>query len=227
MPPVTPFIGLGRTCFFTWLMPSTVIRRSSTRASTTPRLPLSLPAITTTSSPLRIRCIAPSRIRLQHFRRQRDDLHEPRGANHHRAVDLAFFHAPARGGVLDGHLDHVADVRIATLAAAQHLDTHHGPRAGVVGDIEHRLHLNHDPSQLVPPAGDPRSNLPESAIPRTVLVPFGKDRPNPFRERPAESLRFYRVCMPGSKLPGDSTLFRPLQVAGRLDHPRDRPGLGL
>src|SRR5882762_5570205 len=80
MPPVTPFIGLGRTCFFTWLMPSTVIRRSSTRASTTPRLPLSLPAITTTSSPLRIRCIAPSRIRLQHLRRQRDDLHEPLGA---------------------------------------------------------------------------------------------------------------------------------------------------
>src|SRR5437879_1507355 len=189
MPPVTPFIGFGRTCFLTWLMPSTVIRRSSTRASTTPRLPLSLPAITTTSSPLRMRSMAPSKESItrparrsptcdsQHFRRERDNLHETlgaqlardrpentgsdrlqlvvqqyrgvaveldgravqpaqaaRGADHHRVVDLALLHAPARSGVLHRHLDDVPDVGVAALAAAQHLDTHHGPRAGVVGD---------------------------------------------------------------------------------------------
>ena len=59
------------------------------------------------------------------------------------AVDLALLDATARRAFLDRHLDDVADVRVAALGAAQHLDTHHRTCAGVVGDVEHRLHLNH------------------------------------------------------------------------------------
>src|SRR5258706_2961185 len=62
---------------------------------------------------------------------------------HHGVVDLAFLDAAARCGVLDAHADDVADAGVAALRAAEHLDTHHSARAGVVGDIEHRLHLNH------------------------------------------------------------------------------------
>ena len=64
-------------------------------------------------------------------------------AHDDRVVDLALLHAPARRGFLHRNLDHVADVRVAALAAAQHLDAHHRARARVVGDVEHRLHLNH------------------------------------------------------------------------------------
>src|SRR5882762_5756210 len=54
MPPVRPFIGLGRWCFFTRLTPSTTRCLSSTIRSTVPRFPLSLPAVTMTSSPFLI-----------------------------------------------------------------------------------------------------------------------------------------------------------------------------
>src|SRR6185295_6162750 len=77
MPPVIPFIGFGRWCFFTLLAPSTSTWLASTIRNTVPRLPLSRPATTITSSPLRILFIAsPS----QHFRRERNDLHEFLGA---------------------------------------------------------------------------------------------------------------------------------------------------
>src|SRR4051812_45337947 len=66
-----------------------------------------------------------------------------RRAHHDRAVDLALLHAAARRGAFHAHLDDVPDARIATLGAAQHLDTHHRARAGVVGDVENGLHLNH------------------------------------------------------------------------------------
>src|SRR3972149_12069732 len=75
-------------------MPSTSRCLSSTRRSTVPRLPLSLPVVTITSSPLRIFCMAfdsyipewrryagprplaaPSCL-LQYFGRERNDLHE-------------------------------------------------------------------------------------------------------------------------------------------------------
>src|SRR5437867_7287735 len=64
-------------------------------------------------------------------------------AHHHGVVNLTFLHAAARRRVLDAHPDDVADVGVAAFRAAQHLDTHHSARAGVIGDIEHRLHLNH------------------------------------------------------------------------------------
>src|SRR3954452_12025132 len=78
MPPVTPFIGLGLVCFLTWLMPSTTTRSSSLRRTTLPRLPLSRPAITMTSSPLRILFMFafPS----EDFGSERHDLHEALGA---------------------------------------------------------------------------------------------------------------------------------------------------
>src|SRR5688572_25758651 len=78
MPPVTPFIGLGRWCFFTRFAPSTSTWSTSTIRSTVPRLPRSRPVVTTTSSPFLILFIGLSS--LQHFRRERDDLHEALGS---------------------------------------------------------------------------------------------------------------------------------------------------
>src|SRR5205823_13893902 len=65
------------------------------------------------------------------------------GAHDDGAVDLALLDASARRGVLHRHLDHVADMRVAALAAAQHLDAHDRTGTRVVGDVQHRLHLNH------------------------------------------------------------------------------------
>src|SRR6185369_17280488 len=80
-PPVVPFSGLGLTCFFTTLTPSTTRRVSSTRRVTVPRLPLSRPVVTTTWSPLRILfMVTSSRTASEHFGRQRHDLHEALGA---------------------------------------------------------------------------------------------------------------------------------------------------
>src|SRR5690606_24774813 len=53
---------------------STTTRSSPSTRVTTPRRPLSRPAMTTTSSPFLMRFIV---FVLQHFGRQRDDLHEP------------------------------------------------------------------------------------------------------------------------------------------------------
>src|SRR5205823_12500267 len=69
--------------------------------------------------------------------------HAVPGTYHHGVVDLALLHPPARRRILDAHLDDIADVGITALAAAEHLDTHHPPSAGVIGDIQHRLHLDH------------------------------------------------------------------------------------
>src|SRR5687768_16540876 len=74
MPPVCPFIGLGRWCFFTRFTPSTTTCSASTRRITVPRLPLSRPDSTTTSSPFLIRCIS------KHLWGKRYDLHEALGA---------------------------------------------------------------------------------------------------------------------------------------------------
>src|SRR5262245_48860796 len=193
MPPWMPFIGFGRWCFLTRLMPSTTTCPASMRRSTVPRLPLSRPAMTMTSSPFLIRSILVISSGLgdlqgarqgvgpfpshpapllhpasEHLGSERHDLHEPlgaqlarhrpedpgadrlelrveqhggvrveahqrairtahalRGAHDHRVVDLTLLHAPAGRGVLDAHLDHVADARVAALRAAEDLDTHH------------------------------------------------------------------------------------------------------
>src|SRR5437868_14703749 len=75
MPPCTFFCGFGLVWRLTMFTLSTITWPSSI-LTTVPRRPLSRPAITTTSSPLRILFIAVS----EHFRRQRNDLHELRGA---------------------------------------------------------------------------------------------------------------------------------------------------
>src|SRR5574338_776387 len=222
MPPVTPFIGLGRWCFFTLFAPSTTTCSASTILSTVPRLPLSRPAITTTSSPFLILRI--TLVPLQHFRRERDDLHELlaaqfprdrpedacadrlelrrqqhcgvavefhqrpvvaahalRGAHHHRVVDLTLLDAPARCRVLDTHLDHVTDARIAPLRASQHLDAHHRARARVVRDIQNGLHLNHCcASWLRNPVKVPYfPNLDRQSKVGQYWSPSGSDTPHP------------------------------------------------
>src|SRR5262245_26477722 len=65
--------------------------------------------------------------------------HATLGAHHHGVVHLALLDLAARDGVLDGHLDHVADLRIAPAGTAQHLDAHQRARAAVVSGIEHCL----------------------------------------------------------------------------------------
>src|SRR4029078_6414678 len=88
-PPVIPFIGFGLTCFFTTLTPSTTSRSWSTRLSTVARRALSRARRTMTWSPFRILFISTIPVRSEHFRRERDDLHEAFGAelSRHRPED--------------------------------------------------------------------------------------------------------------------------------------------
>src|SRR4051812_36782250 len=79
MPPVMPFMGLGRACFFTRLTPSTTTWLSSTRRSTAPRLPLSRPEMTITSSPFLILFMVGPWERSQHFGCERNDFHKALG----------------------------------------------------------------------------------------------------------------------------------------------------
>ena len=88
-------------------------------------------------------------LRVEAHQRAVAAAHALGGAHHDGVVDLALLDAAARRGVLDAHLDHVADRGIAALRAAQHLDAHDGARAGVVGDVQYGLHLNHG---LLPPS---------------------------------------------------------------------------
>src|SRR5580765_4652655 len=107
IPPCSPFIGLGRWCFFTWLMPATSTCSASTGV-TSPRLPLSRPVITTTLSPFLILRIT---IPLQDFRRERDDFHESLGTQLARdrpedaRADRFEFGVEEHGGVrVEAHL---------------------------------------------------------------------------------------------------------------------------
>src|SRR5258708_7438994 len=72
MPPATPAFGFGFWCFLTTLTPSTTSLPLSRTTDTVPRRPLSLPVVTTTSSPFLILLMSAS----DDFRRQRHDLHE-------------------------------------------------------------------------------------------------------------------------------------------------------
>src|SRR5882672_7233023 len=101
------------------------------------------------------------------------------GAYHDRVVDLALLDATARRGVLDAHADHVANAGVAAFRAAQHLDTHYGTRASVIGDIEHRLHLNHFSI----------SNLSALAFRQAVLDPVRDEPPSAVRRRVPKSRR--------------------------------------
>src|SRR5690349_11793660 len=63
--------------------------------------------------------------------------HAALGTHHHRVVHLALLDLASRDGVLDGHLDDVADLRVAPARAAEHLDAHQRAGAAVVGGREH------------------------------------------------------------------------------------------
>src|SRR5262245_62753741 len=69
--------------------------------------------------------------------------HATLGTHHHGVVNLALLDLAARDGVLDGHLDHVADLRIATAGSAEHLDAHQRACTAVVSGVEHGLQLDH------------------------------------------------------------------------------------
>src|SRR5690606_32317056 len=160
-PPAMPACGFGLVCRLTRFTLETTTRSPST-LMTSPCLPLSLPAMTTTVSPFLMRFAMSAFLRSEHFRRERDDLHEllgtqltgnrPEdagadrlllvvqqhggvaveadhravrtahalaGAHHHGVVDLALLHLAARNRVLDGHLDDVANTRVAALGTAE------------------------------------------------------------------------------------------------------------
>src|SRR5690606_3754998 len=190
MPPVTLRCGFGRVWRLTMFTPSTSRRWSSSTRITRPRLPLSRPARTITSSPVRIlfmvQSLLPHPRPLQHLGRERDDLHELLGAQlardrteharpeelalvveqyrgvgveadgrpvraahalarayDDRVVHVALLDLAARDRLLHAHLDDVADVRVAPLRAAQHLDALDALRAAVVRHRQHALHLDH------------------------------------------------------------------------------------
>src|SRR5215471_15479222 len=157
--------------------------------NTSPVLPLSRPAMTTTLSPfliLSFGMIIPLGAS-QHFRRQRDDLHEPTRpqftgyrtkdarsdrlsltGDQYSGVHIAFFDPTARDRLFDRYDDHVAHGRCLAFRAAQHFDALHSARPGIVGDVEIGLHLDHvapPPGSAVSPArpGCTRSVRPTSA----------------------------------------------------------------
>src|SRR5437762_4126737 len=72
------------------------------------------------------------------------------GAHDHGARDLALLHLAVDHRLLDGDDDHVADRSVPALGAAQHLDAGHLLGAGVIGHVQHRLHLDHDSDLCLP-----------------------------------------------------------------------------
>src|SRR5512139_2049607 len=78
MPPCWPRYGFGRWCFLATFTPETTSRPSARTSSTAPRLPLSRPAMTITSSLRLILLILITSS--EHFRRERNDPHERLGA---------------------------------------------------------------------------------------------------------------------------------------------------
>src|SRR5438552_6188967 len=70
------------------------------------------------------------------------------GADDDGAMHIALLYPAARDRLLDRDDDHVANPGGLALRAAEHLDALHPPRAGIVGDVEIGLHLDH----AAPPA---------------------------------------------------------------------------
>src|SRR3954469_6542366 len=92
-------------------------------------------------------------------------------------------HAASRKRLLRRPHDDVADGRVLALRAAQNLDAHHAPRAGIVGDVEIRLHLDHGldpflvserfPARRTTPEGDLSSPCPCSRPATAPVRPAG------------------------------------------------------
>src|SRR5688572_966699 len=82
-------------------------------------------------------------VRVEAQQRAIGTAHAAPGAHDDGVVNLALLDLAARNRVLDGHLDDVADLRIAPARTAEHLDAHQRPGAAVVGGVEHGLQLDH------------------------------------------------------------------------------------
>src|SRR5438067_12743414 len=65
------------------------------------------------------------------------------GTHNHGVVDFTFLDAAARGSLLHGDLDHVANAGVTALGAAQYLDAQYFFRTGIVGHFEPAFSLNH------------------------------------------------------------------------------------
>src|SRR5437773_1990672 len=125
-------------------------------------------------------------------------------AHHYRVVNLAFLDAATRRRVLDAHPDDVANVGVAAFRAAQHLDTHYSARAGVIGDIEHRLHLNH---------------FSVSNLSGPNALRAGSFGSRPGREKAAKSTRNQNLCQALRFLPNPPTPPAPSRPAWRSATP--------
>src|SRR5712692_805673 len=171
MPPWRSFC-VGRWCFLIMLIFSTTTRPfPGTTRRTFPRLPRSLPATTTTVSPLRT-CAMAMGVSSDHFGSKRNDLrelpvpqlagHRPEDARAHGivvrleeddgiavepdvgavlATDL--LHRPVRHRFLDGDDHDVAEGGVALVGAAHDADALGLLGARVVRDVEHASRLDH------------------------------------------------------------------------------------
>src|SRR5260221_290346 len=99
-----------------------------------------------------------------------------RRAHDHGLVHVALLDAAARDRLLDRDDDDVAHRRRLALGAAQHLDALDAARAGIVGDIEIGLHLNHDALTPRPWRGTRPFSSPAARAP---WLTAGRPRPSP------------------------------------------------
>src|SRR5215207_7445497 len=106
-----------------------------------------------------------------------------RGAHDDGAVHVALLDAAARDRLLDRDDDDVPDRRGPALRAAQHLDALHPPRAGIVGDVEVGLHLDH----AAPPAAC------SAATASAAVAGAAKRRPGPASGGPPITTQHLRL----------------------------------
>src|SRR5271169_3568958 len=232
IPPGSPIRGL--VCRLTRLTPCTTTRCSAGRTrNTSPVLPLSRPAMTTTLSPFLIFSFGMASPRVtgsQHFGGERHDLHKPSrpqlagdwsedpgsdrfallgdqhcgiaveadraavdatdllgSANDDGAMHVAFLHPAARNRFLDRDDDHIANRRGAAFGATQYFDALHSTRAGIVGDVEVCLHLDH-----TAPSAGATAPAPGPAAAGSAAAPRGRRSPLPSSIAPSttQCLRF-------------------------------------
>src|SRR3990170_2530375 len=221
---VRPPVWIWRWCFLRRLAPCTTRRPSlGSVRSTSPRMPLSRPLMTSTVSPFLIFTSALRRAGAsQYFRRQRGDLGEPLVAQlaRHRAEDarapgvdpvgvqddggvvvepdvrtvlapvllgrpdddrfdhVALVHRPVRRRRLDRRHDHVADRARPAPGSAHNMDHQQLAAAGVVGDFEPRLVLDH-------PAALLRAIVASRGVPCGIPKDTGTDVRSAITPRPS------------------------------------------
>src|SRR5262249_39473582 len=81
-------------------------------------------------------------------------------AHHYALDDFARLDVAAGDRLLHAGDDDVAQAGVAALVAAQHLDTHALFGAGVIGDVQIRIHLNHGDSCFPDPTVLPQAKRP-------------------------------------------------------------------